>query len=219
MAIKKLPASTLIQDFRLYPRANVDDQHVREMAEAIRAGAILPPIIIDAKSKRIIDGFHRLRAHQRVGGTAVVVSVNEQQYETDVAMFQSAMELNSAHGKNLSIYDKTRCLVLAAELGIEREKAAGSLNITMKKADSLLLERVAADGEVLKRTMAHLAGEHLTEAQSSTNQRAGGMNQLFYINQVVALLESDSIDWSRPNIVEQLQKLSGLLDGKIKTTT
>ena len=216
MAIKKIKAGSLVQDFKFYPRAQVDEQHVREMAEAIRAGAQLPPIIIDGKSKRIIDGFHRIRAHQKVGGTAVVVSVNEQEFADDAAMFQAAMTLNSAHGKNLSIYDKTRCLVLAGEMGIERNIVAESLSITIKKADSLLLERLAASGEVLKRTMAHMAGEELTESQAATNQRAGGMNQLFYINQVVALLESDSIDWERPNVVEQLKKLSQLLDSKVK---
>jgi hypothetical protein len=211
MAIKTVAASTLLQDFNIYPRSQVDSYHVREITEALKAGATLPPIIADASSLRIVDGFHRLRAHQRVGGANVKLKVDMRTYANEAAIFAEAVALNSAHGRILTAYDKSRCLQLGQQLGIERDALAGTLNITRERADELLLDRVALSGETLKRTVAHLAGEHLTDEQSAYNKKAGGMDQLFYINQVVALLEADAIDWDREIVGAQLRKLSTLL--------
>ena len=216
MAIRQLAASSLIQDFKLYPRAQVDSYHVGEMVESLRAGTMLPPIIADRESKRIIDGFHRVRAHQRAFGINAKVRVDLRDYPDEATMFKEAMTLNSSHGRNLTMYDKTRCLLLAKEMGIERTVVSTALNITVERADQLLLDRVAASGEVLKRTMHHLAGKTLTEEQAEHNRaRAGGLDQLFYINQVVALLETDSIDWTRANVKDKLHLLSALLAEKL----
>ena len=216
MVVRQLAASSLVQDFKLYPRAQVDDYHVREMAESIKAGAKLPPIIADLKSKRIIDGFHRLRAQQRVHGANVKIAVDLRDYPDEAAMLKDAMALNAAHGRNLTIYDKTRCLILGQELGLERSVVSAALNITQERAAKLLLERVAASGEVLKRTMHHLAGQTLSTEQAAHNLRAGGLDQLFYINQVVALLETGSVDWARESVTAKLRHLLELLVEKLK---
>lgn len=217
MPIRQISASSLVQDFKLYPRAQVDDYHVREMAESIRAGGKLPPVIADSKSKRIIDGFHRVRAHQKVYGANVKIAVDLREYPDEPTMLKEAMVLNASHGRNLTLYDKTRCLLLAQELGMERSVVSQALNITVERAETLLLERVAASGEVLKRTMHHLAGESLTKEQADHNRGpAGGMDQLFYINQVVALLETDSMDWARESVKVKLQRLSELLLEKLR---
>jgi ParB-like chromosome segregation protein Spo0J len=214
--ITKIPASSLVQDFHLYPRAQVDEYHVREMAEAMTAGATFPPVIADRKSKRIIDGFHRVRASQKLHGPNAEIDVELRTYPDEASMFQEAVMLNAAHGRNLTLYDKTRCLLVAKEMGITREVISGALNITVERAEKMLLERVAASGEVLKRTMGHLAGETLTEEQAGHLRRAGGMDQLFYINQVVALLETDSIDWKRSQVVATLNRLFELLAEKLQ---
>lgn len=216
MAIRMVPATELVQDFNLYPRAQIDDYHVREMANAMQAGVEFPAIIAERSTKRITDGFHRVRAWQRDGGPNVKVPVEFHVYENEAALFTEAIRLNSAHGRNLTIYDKTRCLTLAEEYGIERSVAADALHITVERAEKLLVERVAATGEVLKRTMHHLAGKSVTAAQRAFNRdRAGGLDQLFYINQVIALLETDSMDWSRDNVVAGLRRLHEMLGAKM----
>ena len=146
-----------------------------------------------------------------------MVKVDLREYDDDAAMLKDAMTLNASHGRTLTVYDKTRCLLLAQELGISREVVSVVLNITRERAEHLLLTRVAATGEVLKRTMGHFAGATLTSEQADHNTyRAGGMDQLFYINQVIALIETDSIDWARANVKERLEFLSERLSEKLK---
>jgi len=66
---------------------------------------------------------------------------------------------------------------------------------------------VSASKDVLKRTVAHFAGQEMTEDQRDYARRAGGLDQAFYINQVVALIESNSLDMSRKNVRASLEKL------------
>src|SRR5208283_55156 len=60
--MKKIALSELILDPEIYPRAEVSSMNVSSIKNALRAGITLPPIIIDKKSRRIIDGAHRVTA-------------------------------------------------------------------------------------------------------------------------------------------------------------
>lgn len=208
----KLKADTLIRDYTLYPRAQIDDQHAREIKHAMDAGHEMPPILVDKASLRVVDGFHRLEAFLRKEGADQSISALVKEYESDAAIFEDAIRLNAAHGQALSTYDKTRAAVRGDELGLSRDQISVALNVTRERLDKFLVERVGMKGEVLKRTTAHLAGKTLTPAQVDFTKRAGGMDQLFYITQVTMLLESDSVDWDRDKVVEGLRTLGKVLD-------
>lgn len=64
--MRSLNTAELILDYGLYPRHSIDSQHVSYMVESIRAGVALPPVVIDKKSKRVVDGFHRVTAFQHL---------------------------------------------------------------------------------------------------------------------------------------------------------
>ena len=212
MAVKTVNASILVEDMDLYPRANVDAYHVRELAEALEAGATLPAIIADAESKCIIDGFHRRRAAQKTDGLGARVKVEFRSYTNRAEMFEDAMRLNSSHGKGLTRFDKVRALHLASELGIKPDTAAKVLNVTVQRAEGLLIDRVAGDGQILKRTIRHLADSPLTEDQKEANTKLGGMNQGFYIDQVYTIVSSGSVDWENEKVVSALKRLKDELN-------
>jgi len=98
--------NSLVLDFTLYPRCRVDDQHASYMLESVKAGVELPPVIIDKKSKRVIDGFHRVTAMKRFFKlnkkekpeiTAIIKT-----YKSEADMFLDAMKYNAAHGRMLT---------------------------------------------------------------------------------------------------------------------
>lgn len=212
----KMRVAELVFDFSIYPRTQISSVHVTELRDALDAGVSLPPIIVDKDSKRIVDGFHRVMAVRRRDKEKAVIEVVLVSYKNTGALIAAAIEANSQHGRALSVYEKTRCIILAEEAGVSRARVLKALHLTKRRAEELLLERVTADGAVMKRTMAHLAGKETTAAQRDYNaKRAGGMNQLFYINQVIALLETDSIDLSRESIVQALHVLRDLIEAKV----
>lgn len=208
----KLAVGSLLLDFNLYPRAEIDKYHVRELQAALEAGVTLPPLLVDTKSKRVVDGFHRVKAFLRLYGVTAKIECVLRDYLAENDMLRDAMALNSAHGRALSRYDKAHAIQLADGLGLSREDTAKALSMTVERVESLLLERTTASGEVLKRTMAHFAGDTLLPEQAAYNRGAGGMDQLFYIRQVIALVESNSIDWERHTVVSALRRLSEALE-------
>jgi hypothetical protein len=56
----------------------------------------------------------------------------------------------------------------------------------------------------------------LTTKQADGNVKAGGMNQLFYVNQIINLLENDLLDFSNVRLTDRLQYLKELLPEKVR---
>jgi len=214
-----IKVSKLVLDYDLYPREQIQSYHVNELVQALEAGVALPPIIVDKKTKRVVDGFHRVRAYQRFYGADAEIPATSKEYESEAAMYLEAMALNSAHGRPLSTYDKARCIARAEELKLEPAVVAKALNTTVERIAELKAERIAFYDQkpvVLKRTTAHLAGSELEKEQLEYNVRAGGMQQTFYINQVIAMLEADVVDWDNGKVVNALKRLYDLLDKALK---
>ena len=213
--------SDLVFDYDLYPRSQLDGQHVHYMREARAAGVKFPPLIADKKSRRVIDGFHRGRMYAREDGPDAEVEVILRTYKSEGAMFLDAMRLNSAHGRMLTTFDRSRCLLRAEELKLQPEEVAAALSITCEALGKLRADRVGSlravgnqtTGEKipLKRTIAHMAGRTLTRAQSEANARLSGMNAVFYVNQVILLLENKLLDWDDGRLIPRLQRLHELL--------
>lgn len=206
-------ASALVLDFTLYPRVSVDPQHVSYIMEAMRAGAAFPPVIVDKKSKRVIDGFHRIKAALRVNPDAKI-AVEWKSYRNEQEMLLEAVELNAGHGRMLAMYDRTRCVVLADALGIDPARIATALHLTVERVTELRTTRTAsAGGEIvpLKRTLLHMTGKRLSKAQEKAQEKLSGMNQVFYANQLITLIEADLLDTENPVLMGALGKLYGLL--------
>lgn len=93
---------------------------------------------------------------------------------------------------------------------------AGALHMPAEKLGALRNERTATAGGFtvpLKRTISQqFAGRKLTKRQAEANERLSGMNQQFYANQLIELLESKMLDTEDEHLIERLRVLHGLLD-------
>ena len=220
--MRQLKVSELILDFNLYPRSQVDGNHVRYMLEAQEAGATFPPIMIDQKSKRIVDGFHRATMFKRIGDDHLV-EVVERRYKDEGEMFADAMRLNAHHGRNLTRFDRTHCILRGLELGMDLEVIASALSMTVDSVGELKADRVGemkVGGKTieipLKRTIRHMAGHKMSQRQQEANARLGGMNQLFYVNQILELIDADLIDKENSKLMEGLERLFEALKGVVE---
>lgn len=216
--MRKIPVAQLTEDFSLYPRQSVDSQHITEMVAAMESGAEMPPITIDKKSKRIIDGFHRSRAASRIDPDNAEIMCIEKSYRTVAAMFEDAMRLNAGHGRRLTAVDKTHCAVKAQELGVDPEIVSGVLHIDTSKLGKLTVNRTAKYGKQvisLKRPMKHLSGTKLTKQQYEANSGAAGNDQRFLVNQLLSFVQSDSIDTEDQKLMDSLEKLREALNGML----
>ena len=218
MKVVTMKASKFVLDYNLYPRHGINTFHVSILKEALMSGHVLPPIKLDQKSKRVVDGFHRVRANQSLNGPDVKMEAILESYENDQAMFLDAVRLNATHGQRLSPYDQARCVAQGEQFGLSLDQITLALHLTPAKIESLKTDKTATyhlTPMAIKATMQHLAGEELTEEQVSFNTKAGGMRQAFYVNQIIGLLESGSIDWGDEKLLEALRRLHSLLETNI----
>lgn len=228
--MKTVKLNTLVLDFDLYPRGEVDRQHCYYIRQALEAGAELPPLVVCKKTKRIADGFHRFKVYEQVYGLEHEIEVVEKTYKSEAALFLDAIRYNAAHGRTLTTYDRVHCISHARRLNINTGDLAPALGLTKEKVEHLEKTRLSgvapqtrqgvtsrtvgkaeASREPLKRTIGHMSGRTLTADQSVANDKLGGMNQQFYVNQIIILIENELLDTENATLMARVERLRELL--------
>ncbi len=177
-------------DETIYPRGSVDEDHIKTLMEAIRAGRDLGSIIA-TEDGRIIDGVHRQRAYQQLGITPPVEVI-----ESEDELLEAARR-NSAHGRPLS-QDEKKAVALACHEGhtlAELEEALAIPDSTLSRwlAEPREKAKAERDGYIreqraLGRAQADIAQEiGLTDRQIRTIE-TGSNSQMG---------KTSAIDWQQ----------------------
>jgi len=95
----KIRVRDITRDLRLQPRATIDPTLVGEYAEAMRDGAVFPPVLVffDGKVRRLVDGFHRCEAALVAFGERAEIEAEERSGTYEDA-FVYSLSANSTHG-------------------------------------------------------------------------------------------------------------------------
>jgi len=211
--IKQVKICSIVLDFALYPRADVDMYNVNRLVESLEAGAEFPPIILDAESLRAVDGFHRTRAYEKVFGPDHEVACELRKYASEKEMILDAIKLNAHHGRAMSSYDRARAMSKALGFGAKHPEIAAAMGIATERLNAIMKDRFSASRgkagpEALKNTVRNLAGKKLTKAQIEVMPAIGGMNQLYYVNQIHRLIDNEMLDWDNEALIERLAELA-----------
>jgi hypothetical protein len=171
---------------------------------------------VDRATKTVVDGFHRIKAIERVSGSDGEIDVEWRVYESEAAMFLDAARLNAGHGEPLTPIDQAFCLQRASELKIKPQVIEEALNLSKPAVTEIRERRFALgpDGEcvILKRSVSYLAGETLTARQVGGNERIGGFPAREYAEQLIAFIEGGLLEQDGDSILEErLRHLHGLL--------
>jgi len=127
--MRKIAIEKLVCDLSLYPRIEIDQTHVEQMRAAMRSGATFPPIVICIKTRKVVDGFHRVRAYGDEYGEDHEAEVVEKEYPSIKEMFLDAIRYNAAHGKSMEMLDRAHAVKRAVELGIDEKSIARSMHV------------------------------------------------------------------------------------------
>lgn len=223
------PIAEAVEDMSLYPRHAVDDAHVAALAHALESGAQLPPPVVCAKSKRIADGWHRIRAHRRVFGPEAVIDMEHVTYDSEDALLFDAVARNSAHGRKLDRIDQTRCAVMMQRRNFSAIQIAAALHVPEQRVEKLVVKIARARANsagavpgtntvVLKRPVVHLADKLLTERQSRAMSSMPGTSFLLIARQLTLALSVELVDLTDERLVEQLRTLRDELDRVLAAT-
>ena len=217
MGTTKVKAIELIFDWNLWPRQAVqklDFTNLARMKVALRSGFALPPIIANKKDLRIIDGFHRTKAHLAVQGDEAEMEVILREYPNDAAMFLDAGTLNAYQGLTMSPKDRAHFILRCRKYKIPPAAVAMALRIDEEKMKEFIAKRSAKtkDGETipLPAGARNLAGKKLTDVQEHYARTANGCMPEMYTSMLINALEADAVILNE-NTMNRLRKLYDII--------
>lgn len=212
---QKVKLAEIVEDYTLYPRPTIDSNWVSHLRRKLEGGSEFPPMVVEAETLKLVDGFHRKRAYLLVLGADGEVEVEPRRYENDAALYADALALNAPHGKPLTSYDAVTAVTKGEKLGLSRDTIADSLGVTRDYIDKLVTRRTAVGGngesQPLKFTVEHMAGEPITEGQVNAMPKIGGMSQHYYVRQVILLLRNYMVDAEDERLIASLRELNEAL--------
>ncbi len=220
MTIKVTPLAALVEDTAIYPRHSVDEMHVNSLVLALRAGVVLPPIVAEARSTRIVDGWHRVRAYRKVLGPQASVDVDLRTYKSDGDLLSDAVALNASHGRRLDRVDQVRAIHLLEVAGVQQERIAIVLHIPETRVEQLRVRIAIAEplgGGVpetiaLKRPALHLAGTELSQEQRAVHDSMAGTSFLLQAHQLRDALRLEFVNRADARLIEALRELQQALE-------
>ena len=200
MGIKKIKAIELVFDWNLWPRQAIqklDSTNVSRMKESLRSGFSLPPVIVNKADYRIIDGFHRTKAHLEVFGDDAIMEVEFREYENDAAMFLEAGSLNAHQGLPMSPKDRAHFIIKCRRYKIPPAAIATALTMDVKKMKEFIKKRSAktSTGETIPLAAGarSLAGKTLTTEQEHFATTANGCIPEMYISMLINALKATAL--------------------------
>lgn len=107
----KVNIATVKFDSTIYPRGKPSTTIVEEYADALLAGNVFPPIVLEVETNRLLDGYHRWKAHKRLVEQPELNGQGEQfsEIEADFHVIPEgippklyAASLSSKHGHRLT---------------------------------------------------------------------------------------------------------------------
>lgn len=110
MSIEELSLMSLKINGGTQLREAISEETVSEYADALRDGAVFPPVVVvrDGASLWLVDGFHRFHAHRRCGRETIAADVREGTLRDAVLHSLSA---NVEHGLRRTNADKRKAVL------------------------------------------------------------------------------------------------------------
>jgi len=211
-ALTALRIGDLVEDWNLYPRERVNEMYVHELARALRAGHRLPPILVDGATLRIVDGYHRTRAHREVFGEDGTIDAIVRTYPDEQALFEEAVRLNAVHGQRLSGVDRIRVVLLGRKLGMDDGRIAVMLSTTPAEVQRIAVRVAVVEHEPervvpLKRSVVHLSGRTITLDQVVAHRSAPGSPYRMLVRQLIDALRHNLARHDDPQFLTLLREL------------
>lgn len=202
---------------QIYPRLKPSEEHINALTDALRAGAVFPPLIVERSSLRIVDGFHRWSAYKRARGDDFDVPVQLKDYASDEELLADAVAANERHGLRFTEADCGRVVVLAARLKLKAPDLVPILHLSpmaMQRVRCTYLEAAAprkADptGGAMPRSVrpkeSRVASEGRTTKTQPRNPKLWQARDA--VDNLTLLLESGTVDGGYQDLLPVLAQL------------
>ncbi len=129
LPVEQIPINTIIESDDLRTRyPTLDRANIQRLRDALRAGATLPPIAVQAGTHKLIYGWHRLYAWREELGAEAAVPARLLAV-TDGEAVRLALAENSRHGLPLRGVDWQQAAIVAERFNLTDAEIVQLMNI------------------------------------------------------------------------------------------
>lgn len=208
----KLAIEKIIVDENIYPRSSVNEFNISKLVAALASGVVLPPITVEAKTFRLVDGRHRFEAYKK--NKIKTIEVVTKVYKNEADLFADAVRCNIGHGLQLDSYTVRAAVIRLTEYGYSKEAISDVVRMPVEQLEKIergyASEQASGKPIALKGGLSHLKGTSLSPQQMQINRHYGGAKATFYIRQICELLENNMAPLESPNFIYEMDKLTDL---------
>jgi len=207
----------------IYPREKPSEVRIGEYLSSYKAGAKFPPVIVDIKTKQLIDGRHRYDMYRKAGAQQIEVEWRE--FENEKELIWYAINLNSTHGLKLTTFDQARCIIMGESAGMTEEELSSAMVITKSRFETIRVNRIRNvevgtiqgpdkkdipkfESVAVKRIISEATEDTVNTAQLAAQKSMGCMRALVYIKESIHILKLNLLQFSDVNadFVKQLNE-------------
>ena len=209
----------------IYPRAKVDFITVARYINAMKSGAVFPPIKVAKVGEflYLIDGGHRIQASKGCKETHIQAEIYEGLTEKEI--YLEAVKLNSEHGKQFTTYEVTNIIVRLKDFQLTPKEISDLVRIPTTNLTSFVAKRMTritdANGDVseviLKKPFTHLAGNDIDLDNDVENVQRNfyGNSQEHLLGELIKLIENNLLDIEDKTVKAKFKKLKKLITAYI----
>ena len=176
--MKKVKLMDIVIDPTIQVR-EVESYTVSKYAQAMRAGAEFPPIILEQGTNRAVCGNHRYYAYKTAFGPEYEIPVEFRTFANEAEIIRLAARDNISHGRQLDTWDQKRIVSRLLALGDTPEQLAELLSLPVRKIEEwggmtvFVVGRKSRTRHVapIKHGLEHMAGKTLKAEQYEEHER------------------------------------------------
>jgi hypothetical protein len=201
-------------DEETYPRMHVDWVTCARYYNALRSGAVFPPITVAVLDKNyyLVDGMHRLRAFRDNKETHIQCEVLKGLDKKQI--FLEAVKRNIGHGRQFSTQEVTNICITLDNWKMSQEAISEIVHIPALEIKPFVAKRMTRLTETfeeipLKASVKNLAGVPIEKI----NQKSlTGNTQVNLIDSLITLIREGWIDKDNEIVIRKLNRLARLLE-------
>ena len=220
----RVKVSDLIIDEKLLELRPINLYFVSRYRQAVRSGAIFPPPIIEAGTKRVVSGNHRVTTYLDEYGPDHEIEVVSEKFKDEAAVIRRFAEENSKHGNPLSGISQKSIVQALLKYGDTPETVAQVLNIPVKRVELMAGISVIVIGNGRKKEMRpikhgleHMVGQSVKVGQYKEHIQADrGLPARTMASQLIRWIENGWINQDDQKTMEIMLNLRDALDGMME---
>jgi hypothetical protein len=214
MAKRKVKVGELIVDPKLTELRPINLVFVSRYRQAYRTGAVLPPLIVEEGTNRVVSGNHRLQALLAEYGPDKEVAVSCKKFSGELEVLKEFARENAAHGNPMDGITRKRIAAALLDMGAPVEEVSNLFNVPVRSLEKWGEHFVGVVGEdgtqrlvPVKRGLNLAPGITLTERLYEEHKRKDrGVTAFELVDQLLRWLKNG---WMEPtdDVVASLTEL------------